>query len=58
MKSFTSKRIITIGRNPINNITLNIPTISQFHAEIHISEEGVIMVKDLDSNGGTYVNSA
>ena len=54
--SFTTQKIITIGRNPINNITINHPTISQYHAEIHISEEGKIMVKDLNSSGGTYVN--
>jgi len=54
--SFTSKKIIAIGRNPINEFTINHPTISQYHAEIHISEEGKIMVKDLNSSGGTYVN--
>ncbi|MCE0483012.1 MAG: FHA domain-containing protein [Methylacidiphilales bacterium] len=43
-----------IGRSTVNDIVINDPTISQRHASIEYSRNGVFL-KDLGSTNGTYV---
>jgi len=43
-----------IGRSTVNDIVVNDPTISQRHASIEYSRNGVFL-KDLGSTNGTYV---
>lgn len=49
-------RILTIGRNPGNNILLNNNTVSRNHAQITILDNGQLILKDLGSSNGTYIN--
>jgi pSer/pThr/pTyr-binding forkhead associated (FHA) protein len=51
-----NKKVITIGRNLENDLVINDPTISRYHAEIRYEDSQFILV-DLDSSGGTYLNN-
>jgi len=46
--------IAHVGRSTVNDIVINHPTISQKHATIEYSRNGVLL-KDLGSTNGTYV---
>jgi len=50
-------RIIRIGRDPENDVVLDVPAVSSFHAEIHVTEDRYL-VTDLDSTNGTAIGSA
>ena len=47
--------VIRIGRRLENNIIIDDPRVSRFHAEIH-AVDGNYELHDLDSLGGTYIN--
>ena len=47
---------ITIGRGPDNSIAIDNLAVSSHHAEIR-SEQGHLVVEDLDSLNGTFVNN-
>jgi pSer/pThr/pTyr-binding forkhead associated (FHA) protein len=47
--------ITFLGRHPTNNIILNAPTISRFHARIKY-EDGWFSLYDFGSKFGTYLN--
>src|SRR2546430_1909784 len=44
----------TLGRNPTNDFRVHDVTVSSFHCEIFVSE-GSILVRDLGSTNGTYI---
>lgn len=44
----------TFGRNPTNHCRISDPSISSFHAEIHVDGES-IRVRDLGSTNGTFI---
>jgi hypothetical protein len=46
-----------VGRNPTNEVRVPDPSVSSFHCEIVIDDEG-IRVKDLGSTNGTFINGA
>jgi phage tail-like protein len=46
--------VLTIGRTPENDLPLNLPLVSKRHAELNITEQGVL-VTDLGSQYGTFV---
>jgi pSer/pThr/pTyr-binding forkhead associated (FHA) protein len=48
-------RITFLGRHPSNNLILNAPMISRFHARIKY-EDGSYSLYDFGSKYGTYVN--
>lgn len=50
------KRITRIGRKLDNDLVLQDPTISRYHAEI-VFAENQFTLKDLNSSGGTYLNN-
>lgn len=50
------KPIVRIGRNLENDLVLNHPTVSRFHAEIHYREHQFILV-DKNSSSGTFLNN-
>ena len=47
--------ITTIGRDRLNDCVIDHPMVSRKHAKI-LHENGVYVIYDLDSTGGTYVN--
>jgi ABC transport system ATP-binding/permease protein len=52
-----NRPVITLGRAPDNNVPLNHPTVSQYHAEIRKNGETFELV-DKDSTNGVFVNGA
>lgn len=49
------RHLTTIGRHPESHVFLDDVTVSRRHAEVE-SEEGDLVVRDLGSLNGTYVN--
>jgi phage tail-like protein len=49
--------VLVIGRIPGNDIVLTHPLVARRHAELRIEERGVLVV-DLDSASGTFLNGA
>jgi len=49
------KDFVTIGRDPVNDITINSPKVSRQHARL-VRRGGVIVLEDLGSTNGTFVN--
>jgi ABC-type multidrug transport system ATPase subunit/pSer/pThr/pTyr-binding forkhead associated (FHA) protein len=52
---FGEKSIIQIGRDPSNDVRLDAPTVSRFHAQIERVGKRY-RVRDLNSSNGTFVN--
>jgi ABC-type multidrug transport system ATPase subunit/pSer/pThr/pTyr-binding forkhead associated (FHA) protein len=52
-----NRPVVTLGRAPDNNVPLNHPTVSQYHAEIH-KHGATFELVDKDSTNGTFVNGA
>jgi len=50
-----NKHVITIGRKLDNDLVIDDPLISQYHAEIHQAGD-VFRIIDLNSMSGTYIN--
>lgn len=48
--------IFKIGRNQNNNYVIDDPTVSNFHAQIEIDEQGGWTISDMDSANGISVN--
>lgn len=47
----------TVGRNPTNEFRIPEASVSSFHAEISVLEaDGSVLVRDLQSTNGTFVN--
>ena len=46
---------VRIGRNQLNDLPIDRPYVSQFHAAIEVRDKQII-AKDLGSTNGTYVN--
>jgi pSer/pThr/pTyr-binding forkhead associated (FHA) protein len=49
-------RVFTIGRNLENDLVLNDPTVSRFHAEIRYNDSQFLLV-DKNSSSGTFLNN-
>lgn len=49
-------KTIKIGRGQANDIVINDPTVSSEHAKITILDSGNVVIKDLNSKNGTFVN--
>ena len=52
-----AKGIIRVGRDPDNDVVIDDPAVSSFHAEIIVTEDRYL-VRDLESTNGTAVGSA
>jgi pSer/pThr/pTyr-binding forkhead associated (FHA) protein len=55
MEHNMSSDIVTLGREPGNDIVLNAPSVSRRHARIYVWE-GRCCIEDLGSSNGVYVN--
>ncbi len=53
---FYQRKHIKIGRWRNNHIILDDPTVSGHHARIDTVDNGLVVLNDLDSSNGTYVN--
>ena len=51
-----TKTVINIGRRMENDLTIDDPRVSRDHAQLRVSN-GRFIIFDLNSTGGTYVNS-
>ncbi len=51
------RKALTIGREPENTVMLPLDAVSRKHAEVKRHRRSII-IKDLDSTNGTYVNGA
>lgn len=47
---------VTLGRHPQSDIFLDDVTVSRRHAEVHRNPDGTVVVRDVGSLNGTYVN--
>jgi len=46
----------TIGRELDNTLVLDSPRLSRYHARLRISPSGTVLLEDLNSTNGTFVN--
>ena len=51
-----ARPVVTIGRDPGNDLTLDHPQISRFHARLQILSETTLQVTDLNSTNGTFID--
>ena len=51
-------RLLKIGRAPENDIVLSSQYASNFHAELYLLDNGDILLVDVGSSNGTFVNGA
>jgi len=55
-QTFTlTKDVMSVGRDPSNDIVINHPQVSRQHARL-IRQGGVVVLEDLGSTNGTFVN--
>ncbi len=50
------KKVTTLGRLLENDVVINDPGVSRFHAEIH-HEDDMYVLEDKESTGGTLLNN-
>ena len=55
LKEYTVGVGLTIGRSPDNAVIIDNPAVSGHHARV-FSESGAVILEDLNSTNGTYVN--
>jgi pSer/pThr/pTyr-binding forkhead associated (FHA) protein len=53
-----TKPVITIGRGNANDLVLNDPSVSRFHAVVKQSPQGAVVIADRGSTNGVRVNGA
>jgi adenylate cyclase len=53
-----TKPVITVGRGNANDLVLNDPSVSRFHAVVKQSAEGAVVIADRGSTNGVMVNGA
>ncbi|MEM9189644.1 MAG: FHA domain-containing protein [Myxococcota bacterium] len=52
----SDKPVITIGREPGNDLVIPHPTISARHATLTRGQDGTVQIQDLGSSNGSYIN--
>ncbi|HAA57584.1 MAG TPA: GGDEF domain-containing protein [Myxococcales bacterium] len=55
--SFNHNNLINIGRDPDCEVSFESPEISRRHAEIERLDDGTLLLADLNSKNGTFVNN-
>jgi len=53
-----TKPVITVGRGNANDLVLNDPSVSRFHAVVKQLPEGAVLIADRGSTNGVMVNGA
>ncbi len=56
VRSWSFTPPVTVGREPTCDLCINHDSISRKHCQFLANAEGALVVKDLDSLNGTYVN--
>ena len=54
--SWTLNLPVSIGRNPDHEVCINHDSISRTHCRLSLNGEGALVVRDLNSMNGTYVD--
>jgi ABC transport system ATP-binding/permease protein len=57
MNQSAQSRRVSIGRNPQSGIVLNRQGVSWEHALLYLDDAGRVVVQDMNSRNGTYLNS-
>jgi ABC-type multidrug transport system ATPase subunit/pSer/pThr/pTyr-binding forkhead associated (FHA) protein len=52
----SDKQVLTIGREPSNDLVIQHPTISSHHARFTRLPDGTLRIEDLGSTNGTFIN--
>jgi len=47
---------VTVGRSPDAEVSIGVPSLSRRHCQFSVDSQGALVVRDLDSTNGTYVN--
>jgi len=47
---------LSVGRTKENHLAIDDPSLSKFHASLHLDREGKLQVADIGSTNGTFVN--
>ncbi len=55
-RSFHFARRALIGRDPSVDLQLDDPSVSAYHAVLHLDDTGLLCVSDLRSSNGTFLN--
>jgi pSer/pThr/pTyr-binding forkhead associated (FHA) protein len=55
-RSWTFQPPVIVGRDPESGVCIEHPSISRNHCQFSLNGEGALMVKDLNSMNGTYVD--
>jgi putative nucleotidyltransferase with HDIG domain len=55
-RSFAFARRALLGRDPAVDLQLDDPSVSAYHAVLHLDDAGVLCVTDLRSSNGTHLN--
>ncbi|MFK7914710.1 MAG: FHA domain-containing protein [Pseudomonadales bacterium] len=53
--STVNHNVYIIGRDPAADVTLPSETVSRFHAELIVAQDGLLFYSDRSSSGGSYV---
>lgn len=53
---FEEGRRLSVGRTKENDLAIDDPSVSKFHASLMLGAEGALVVADTGSTNGTYVN--
>ena len=46
----------TLGRNPTNDLRIHEASVSSFHCEVTVNDDGTVAVRDLQSTNGTFID--
>jgi hypothetical protein len=46
----------TVGRNPTNDFCIHEVSVSSFHCEVTVADDGTVSVRDLQSTNGTFID--
>jgi pSer/pThr/pTyr-binding forkhead associated (FHA) protein len=54
--TFEEGKQLTVGRTKENDVAINDPSVSKFHASLLLNADGQLMVADTGSTNGTFIN--
>ena len=55
-RTYMFRRTLRLGRHPYNEISIGDQLVSRYHCWIKSQEDGDVVIEDLKSGNGTFVN--